>query len=403
MDFPLHPEDLIRVDKSAYLAPTFKLVVEHIHNIVLASSRRHHHAVQALEILLTLVGHTSLPLVDASWINDLLKRLAEGEMTDRQFSLFLRLSARRTEEDATVDAELGDFVLIQGFGADPHSLGRTMTSQAPTSDDVLFGKIMKNIRTCVEGADGWRDEAIYGGLIAIRDIRRLDPSLFDDDTLQTFHDAMNHGNPFRVRQAAYDVMLVTQDQWLKSERLRKKLEDLNFFRQMHRVVVEMARPDYQRSFLMMMDVLSEDVHWHLYLREAMETWLRLRHEGQRHALHILDNIGGLLLPRRDGYSASSFDDLLQKLVVDEWTAVPGRQVQDLSADRLRPLVEVTERFKELLFNDTYRKAALSAVQGAMQDLERRSEDGCPGEGVRGMVNDLLAQLRLPPKRRFSYD
>ena len=421
MDFPLHPEDLIRVDKrcvpifgtlrallmgdSDYLAPTFKMVVEHIHNIVLAGSRRHHHAVQALETLLTLVGHTSLPLVDAVWINGLLKRPAEGEMSDQQFTQFLRLSARRTEEDATVDTELGDFVLIQGFGADPQSLERTVTSQAPTPDDTLFSKIMKNIQTCVKRDGSWQDETIYGGLIAIRDIRRLEPSLFDEDTIQTFHEAMNHGNPFRVRQAAYDVMLVTRDQWLTSEGLRQKLEDLGFFRQLHRVVIEIARPDYQRSFLMMLETLSEDAHWHSYLREAMDIWLRLRHEGTAHTLRILSNVGKLLPPGWDGHSFPSFDEFLQQLVVDEWAAVPGRRVCDLSADRLKPLVEVTERFKELLFNDIYWKAALAAVQRVITDLELRRDSGYegPGDDVRNMVNDLLAKLQLPTKRRFSYD
>ena len=425
MDFPLHPEDLIRVDKryvpspgkvkavligdSDYLAPTFKMVVEHIHEIILAGSRRHRHAAQALEVLLALIKHTTLPLVDAAWIGVLLKRAAEGgadgDMTDEQFTLFLRLSSRRTEEDATVDTGLGDFVLIQGFGTDPQSLRATMTSAVHTLDDTLFSQVMKNIQTCVERDHDWQDEAIYGGLIAIRDMRQLEPSLFDDDTVQTLHNAMNHGNPFRVRQAAYDVMLVTRHQWLTSEGLRQKLEDLGFFRQLHRVVIEIARPDYQRSFLVMMEILSEDEYWHSYLREAMDIWLRLRHEGQEQTLHILDNVGEMLLPRVGGYSSSSFDEFLQRLVVEEWASVPGRFVYDLTADRLKPLAEVTGRFKELLFNESYWKEVLAAVQLVIPGLEQRCEDGYdgPGEDVRRIINDLLAALQLPPQRRFSYD
>ncbi|KAF9782852.1 hypothetical protein BJ322DRAFT_178519 [Thelephora terrestris] len=43
MDFPLHPEDLIRVDK--------REVVEHIHKIVLAGSRRRRYAPQTIHLL----------------------------------------------------------------------------------------------------------------------------------------------------------------------------------------------------------------------------------------------------------------------------------------------------------------------------------------------------------------
>ena len=325
-------------------------------------------------------------------------------MTDEEFTLFLRLSARRPEGEATVDTELGDFVLIQGFGADPQSLERTVTSQAPTPDDALFDKIMTNIQTCVNRDRGWQDETIYGGLLAIRDIRQLEPSIFDDDTLQAFHEAMNHGNPFRVRQAAYDVMLVTRDQWLNSGRLRQKLEGLGFFRQLHRVVTEVARSDYQQSFLMMMDTLSEDVDWHSYLREAMDIWLPLRHEGPDHTLYIIAKICKLSLPEWDSHSFPSFDDFLQHLMVGEWAAVPGRPVHDLTADRLKPLAEVTERFDELLFDDNYREAALTTVQGVIPGLEQRRDNSYegPGEDVRIIVDDLLKILQLPHRRPFAY-
>jgi hypothetical protein len=45
------------------------MVVEHIHGMVLAPGRRRRYAKTALEILLTLVKKTTLPLVDAAWIN----------------------------------------------------------------------------------------------------------------------------------------------------------------------------------------------------------------------------------------------------------------------------------------------------------------------------------------------
>ena len=417
MDFPLHPEDLIRVNKryvphlgrlrmtltgnSNYLSPTFKMVVEHILHIILAGSRRHDHALQALEVLITLVNHTNLPLVDAAWMNELLKRAAkghtEGEMADEHFNLFLRLSARRTDSgDATVDTEVGDFVFIQGFEADQPPLGIAIALQDPMSDNVLFSKITGYVQACAERGEGWQNEAIYGGLVAIRDILRLKPSLFDDNTLQMFHEAMDGASPLHVRQAAYDATLVTQDQWLKPERLRQKLEDRGFFRQLHSVVVEVARPDYKRSFLMTMEALSKDLYWHSYLREAMEIWLPLRRNGQDHTLRIIANIGGLPPPKLDGHNSPSFEEFLQKLVVDGWVAVPGRRVGDLTADRLKPLVEVTERFMELLFlNADYWEATLAAVGRVIPDLEQR-RDNSLGEDVRSMMGDLLTKLRLQP-------
>ena len=407
MDFPLHPEDLIRVDKryvslsggtskvvliwdSDYLSPTFKMVVEHICEITLGCGRNHDDAAQALDILLTLAKHALLPLVDAAWINELLTRAAESDMADEEFTLFLRLSARR----------------VGGFGIDLQSLRKTMTSEAPTPDDTLFCKVMKNIQACAERGDdtsALRDndfEAIYGGLLAIRDIPRLGLALFDDGTLQTFYGAVNHGNPIRVKQAAYDVMLVTRDLWLKSEGLRQRLEDLDFFRQLHSVVIETTRPDYQRSFLLMMELLSEDVHWHSYLRKDMGIWLPHRHEGMWHALRILANVGGLPLPPvLDIRNLLSYDRLLQSLVLDEWERVLKRHVRDLTADGLKPLVEVTEQFRELLFDKNYQRAVLTRINEVAQRLEPSdgNYDG-PGGDVRGIVNDLVTKLHLPPRR-----
>ena len=401
MDFPLHPKDLIQVDKrwvlfldtlkvvlnadSWYLASTFKMVVEHVHDVSLAKGRRYRHVAEALKILLTLVKHTTYPLVNAAWINELLKTAANGDTADEEFILLLKLSAWRQEEG--------------GFPTLGISLERTATSEAPTPEDTLHCAVVKAIQAC-----DWQDEAVYGGLLAIRDIRRLGPSIFDD-ALQMFHEAMNRGNPIRVRQAAYDAVLIMQDQWLRSPKLRQTLEDLGFFAQLHAVVIEIDSPDYQRSFLTMMNILSEDVYWRPYLRKYMDIWLPLRHEGPEQTARIVANVGELPLVQFDDYISSPFDDLLRQLMVDVWATVPGRQLPDLTADRLKPLAEVTEGFKEMLFDDRCRREIIATVEQVIPRLELRREGGYvgPGDDVRDTINDLLAKLRIPPRRRLSFD
>jgi len=265
-----------------------------------------------------------------------------------------------------------------------------VTTETLTPDHTLFSKIMKNIRTCIGKEGGWRDEAVYGGLIAIRDIHQLESSLFDREVLRTLHDAMDKDKPFRVRKAAYDVMLVTRDQWPNSA---ESHQELDFVKQLHGLVVDIARPDYQCSFLIMMATLSEDEYWHQYLREAMEMWLPFSHEGPGHALHILTNVGGLL-PRSEPPSPN---ESLEKRVEDEWAAVPGRSIQELSADQLRPLAEVTAKFQELTFDENDRKAVLAMVERVIPSLKERRDEGYPGpsEDVRGVVDGLLEKLRLP--------
>ena len=316
-------------------------------------------------------------------------------------SLLLKLSAWRKEEGVTVDTGVGDYP-IQHFETDPQALGTTATSEAPTPDGTLFSKVMKTIQEY-----GWQDEAVYGGFLAIRDIRRLGPSLFDDDALQTFHEALNRGNPLRIRQAAYDAMLVTRDQWLTSRSLRQRIEEFGIFRQLHHVVIEIARSDYQKSFLMMMDILSEDPYWRSYLREDMDIWFPLRREGPEHTARIVANVGELSLARRDSYVFPTTDNLLRTLIVDEWAAVPGpgRQVHDLTADRLKPLVEITEGFKELLFDDRCRREVIAAVERVLPALALRRDDGYTGpeDDVRDIINDLLAKLRIPPRRRLTFE
>ena len=293
------------------------------------------------------------------------------------------------------------YCLIQRPGTDPQTLGKAATSEAITPDGTLFRKVMETIQEY-----GWQYEAVYFGFLAIRDIRHLKPSLFDDDALQTFHEALNRGNPFQIRQAAYDAMLVTRDQWLMSPTLRQRIEEFGLFRQLHHVVIEIARSDYQQSFLMMMGILSEDPYWRSYLREDMDIWLSLRREGPEHTTRIVANVGELSAARRENYFFTT-DNLLRTLIVDEWAAVPGpgRQVHDLTADRLKPLVEITEGFKELLFDDRCRKGVIATVEQVIPALELRRDDGYmgPEDDVRDIINNLLAKLRIPPRRLPTFD
>ncbi|KAF9642148.1 hypothetical protein BDM02DRAFT_2540649 [Thelephora ganbajun] len=399
VDFPLHPDDLIRVDKSDYLASTFKAVVEHIHRIVLNRGHRRRYATRALGILLTLVEKTTFPLVYAAWINELLKSASGGDMDDEIFALFLRLSARRKEEDATPDAETPDGqdrVRVRGREMDPHPFGGAVASETYTPENALFGKILKNIKICVEKEGGWQDEAVYGGLIVIRDIPRLGSYLPEVGFLETLSDAMEETKPFRVRKAAYDVVSVARHGWLRSTELREKLMELDFPRRLHSVVIETRRSDHQLSFLKMTEILSEDKDWHSYLRGALDTWLPFRHEGSHQALRIFCNICELPLPEYDG-SNIPLDKLLGKLVEDEWARVPGRHAKDLSAGLLQPLTEVTKQFKDLLFDEGDRRAVLHMVERVIPSLEKRCDEGYegPGEDIHEIVNDLLKRLRMP--------
>ena len=424
MDFPLHPEDLIRVYKGYvslfgalravlirnrdHLLSTFEVVVEHIHQIILARSRHYDHTAQALEILLTLIIKCPrVPFLDAVWMNELLKRVAEdyteGRMTEEHFTLFLKLSTgREASEDLMVDTGVGDFVLTDRFEPDRQPVRRTTPPQSPIPGDILFSEIIKYIQDRVKQDGGWQDDdgTIFGGLLTIRDIRKLEHPPFHDDVLQTLHDAMKEGNPPRVRQAAFYVMLVMQDRWLKSETLRQKLQDLYFLRRIYRAAsVARPNPDYRLLFLKMTETLSEDVVWHPYLRGVMHIWLPLRHDGQDHTLRILVNVGALSPPTLDGHNSLSFDEFLQKLVVDEWTTVPGRQVHGLTADRLGPLAEITKGLKELLFDDDHRREVLAVVEQVIPGLERRhgSDYEGPGDDVRGIVGNLVTELGLQPE------
>ena len=401
------------IGDSDYFAMTFKLVVEHIHGIVLAKGRRRRYAVTALGILVTLAKKTTFPLVDPTWINDLLKRAARGEMNDETFIVLLRLSALRKEEDAAANPETlpgPGFDHVQQDEADPQFPGETVTPEHPTSEYTLFNQIMRNVMTCGAQEGGWWDDAVHGGLIAIKDIPELRFCLPKVEFLQTLSKAMekwerggtredtkleNKEKPFRVRKAAYDVVLAMRDRWLRSADLRQTLKDLEFPKKLHSVVIETLHPYHQRSFLKMMEILSEDRYWRSYLRGAMDIWLPFRREGTSHTLRILANVGELLLPGRDGYNV---EKSLEKVVEDEWAAVPGRLPMELTADLLEPLAEVTKQVKELLsFSENERRAVLAAVERVIPSLKNRRDEGYegPGEDVCAIVNDLLETLRIP--------
>jgi hypothetical protein len=398
------------------------MAVEHIHGLAMARGLRHRHAKTALEILL-LDKRTTIPLVDAVWINELLGSGARENLDDNTFTMFLRLSARRKEEDTAVDVETTpgeDYDHVQLDEEDSRSPRGTVSPETPHREDPLFTKISQNIQTRGEEG-GWQDDAVYGGLIAMRDIPQLGSCLPDDNFLETLSKAIKNGErgernewgekseenkPFRVRKAAYDVILAAQNRWLRSPELRQKLEELDFPRQLHSVVLETGRSDHQRSFLTMMEILSEDRHWHSYLRGSIVIWLPLRHEGPHHVLRIFTRVSDIPLPEYDG-SNPPLDSLLEKLVEDEWAGVPGRPAMDLVPDRLEPLAEVTTRFGELLFTESGRCVVLAAVDQVIPSLERRRDDGYagPGEDIRDIVDALRELLRTPmpsTSRRSTY-
>ena len=404
---------IVLTGDSDHMVPIFRMVVEHVHSIVLTRGRRRRHTKTALEILLTLAKKTTLPLIDAAWINNRLKSAARGNMDDDTFALFLRLSARRKEEDATMDTETqpGQESRFQTSEIDARSPGGTVLPEA--AGYPLFTKILRNVQICSELTDGWEDEAVYGGLIAVRDIPQLESCLPDDDLLGTLYDAMGEAEevteigeagdamtktrPFRVRKAAYDVILVARDGWLRSTNLRATLHDRDFPRRLHSVVTETGRSDHSCSFLMMMEILSEDRFWHHYLREAMNIWFSFRHEGPKQVFTILSRVGGLPLMVYEGTNPPPLDKFLEKIVEDEWARVPGCLVMNLTADCLEPLAEVTKRFKELLLSGRGRRAVLAAVEQVIPSLEERRDGGYegPGEDVRRIVDGLLETLRMP--------
>lgn len=379
------------IGHSNYFVQTFRMVVGHICDLALAEGDRGPHTKTALDILLIITKKTTLPLVDTAWINEILKSAAGGNMGDGTFTSFLRLSAQRQE--------------------DSQSLREAVPPETTTSRYNLFTKILRNVRICSGRVDGWEDEAVYGGLIAAGDIPQLGSCLPDNELLDTLYNAMEKVEevgdvgkakwagirPFRVRKAAYDIILIARDRWLRSTELRQTLQDRDFPRRLHSVVIETGRSDHQHSFLVMMEILSEDKYWHPYLRESMNIWLSFRHEGPNEVLSILSRVGELPLLVHDGPNHTPVDYFLEKLVEDEWARVPGCLPMDLTADRLGPLAEVTMRFKELLFTESDRRAVLAVVEQVIPSLEKRRDNDYKGPGgdILCIISGLLEILRVP--------
>ena len=380
---------------SGYFASTFEEVVEHTYKMFFSKGRRKRYAKTALEILLKLVKKTTFPFVDAAWIDGLLKSAVRREMGGEAFIVLLRFSALRKIDEAATDAETAGGHDFDHVGRNEAGLEEIVTCGNPTPEYALLDKILRNVDDCGAQADGWEDDAVYGGLIAIKDlpgVRLCDPK---DEFIRTLSKAMEKDKPYRVRKAAYDVVLAVRDRWLKSADLRAILEDIDFPRKLHSVVAETSRSDQQRSFLGMIEILSEDRYWHPYLRKAMDIWLPFHREGPNHALHTLCSVGELLLPGGDGYNT---EKPLEKVMEEEWAAVPARYPMDLTADRLEPLAEVTKQFKRLsFFSESDRKAVVAAVGQVVPSLERRRDEGYsgPDDRLREIIEDLLKVLREP--------
>ena len=394
---------------SDYFQETFTKVVEHVHRMGLEGGLRRQYARAALEILLNLFKKTSFQPINVRWINDLLKTAAVGGMSADAFTLLLRLSAWRKEEEDPVHARSPIdeyFIHLLHRKKAPQTPGGTEAPETPTQEVTLLKAIFENVKACGGRRDGWQDEAVYGGFMAIRDIHQLGSCPLDVSSLKTLSDAMDKERPFRVRKAAYDVVQAAQGGLLRSPDLRKTLEELDFPKQLCSVVVETGRSDHKLSFLMMMEILSEDRNWYPYLRAIMDIWLPLRHEGSQQAIGILARVSEVTFPEHDGLDPP-LDKFLAKAVEDEWARVPGRPLNELTADFLEPFVEVTIQLRELLFTEIDRQAILAAVEKVIPSLEKRRDDGYegPGEDIREAVDGLVEVLKEPipvTARRFTF-
>ena len=81
------------------------------------------------------------------------------------FTLSYKLSARRKEEGAAVDAESPagqDHIHIQPGEMDPQSPGGIMSPETITPEYSLFIKILQNIQTCSEKNIGWETKPCMG-------------------------------------------------------------------------------------------------------------------------------------------------------------------------------------------------------------------------------------------------
>ena len=138
----------------------------------------------------------------------------------------------------------------------------------------------------------------------------------------------------------------------------------------------------------------------------MDIWLPLRHEGSHQAIGILAQVSEITFPEQDGFNPP-LDKFLVQIVEDEWKRVPGRPLNELTADLLEPFVEVTIQLRELLFTEIDRREVLAAVEEVIPALEKRRDNGYegPGEDIREAVDGLVEVLREPiqsASRRSTY-
>ena len=175
---------------SRYFASALAEAVEHICWIVFSEGRRKKYAKKVLEILLTLVKKTTIPSVDAAWIDDLLKRAAAcKQMDDEKFIILLTLSALRRSGEAATGPEITrrrDFDHFEGNEVDP---GRTVTWGNPTPECALLDRVLRIVDIYGQ-QDDWENDAVYGGLIAIKDLpagRLCDPK---EEFIRTLSKAM---------------------------------------------------------------------------------------------------------------------------------------------------------------------------------------------------------------------
>jgi hypothetical protein len=93
-------------------------------------------------------------------------------MGDEAFIVLLRLSALRKADDAMTEIPSGTLLrhMSNERKRDP---GRIVTWENPTPEYALLDQVLRSVDTCGAQVDGWEDDAVYGGLIAIKDLPGL--------------------------------------------------------------------------------------------------------------------------------------------------------------------------------------------------------------------------------------
>ena len=356
---------------SEYLELTLKTVVEHILQIAPKKSRYRYLGL-ALGTILTLLKKSPFwRLTDVVWIDELLGRAVEWRVNNELFTQLLRFRALSTK----------------------YRDDQIVASETLIPEGAIFDAISRAIVTCNKQWEWWNDEAMYGGLAAMRNIRRLGSRVPDVTFLRTLSCAMETREGecnFGVRKAAFDVIFVARDGWLTSDRLREALQKFDIPRRLHGVTLDIPDSDYQCGFLDMMEILSKDRKWHPYLREAMDIWLPLRSEGWKQIVAIFARVAEIPSPEIRVFSRRSLVVLVEK----EWVRVSRSRGGNLTADLLIPLVEVTKKLKELWFDEKDRKAVLTVVEQVIPSLEEGNNEG-PKEDIRCIVGDLVKVLQVP--------